>query len=221
MTKNFCRIASAIHFSVLMLLPLGTRAEDPSLDEPVVLTLDKAISMALEQNRDILIADQDRHKAEAQIGEARSGAFPQFYINGSYSRYFLKQVLFLPPNSMINPTDRDTSAGDWIGQRVHRDRPDLPDSVQQETGCSNGYRGDISGVLRAGVSGRQRRCHASGQEDLSTPSCSRRSWCKQTGRDSTWSRQISKMCNPNSVTARPRNLISCGPRCSWQTPNHS
>jgi outer membrane protein TolC len=106
MTKNFCRIARVILFAVLMLLPFGTRAQDPSQDQPVVLTLDKAITMALEQNRDVLIADQDRHKAEAQIGEARSGAFPQFYINGSYSRFFLKQVLFLPPNSMINPTNQ-------------------------------------------------------------------------------------------------------------------
>jgi len=106
MTNNICGIARVICFAVLMLLPLGTRAQDPSQDQPVVLTLDKAIIMALEQNRDVLIADQERHKAEAQIGEARSGAFPQLYVNGSYSRFFLKQVLFLPPNSMINPTNQ-------------------------------------------------------------------------------------------------------------------
>ncbi len=91
----------------LLLFPLMARGEDPDQAELLVVTLDKAISMALEQNRDVLIAEQERHKADAQVGEARSGAFPQFWLNGSYSRYFLKQVLFLPPNSMINPTDRE------------------------------------------------------------------------------------------------------------------
>ncbi len=106
MTKNSCYAIGGFIF-MLLLFPLPARAEHPSQNQPLVLTLDTAIAMALEQNRDVLIADQERHKAEAQIGEARSGAFPQLYINGSYSRYFLKQVLFLPPNSMINPTDRE------------------------------------------------------------------------------------------------------------------
>jgi outer membrane protein len=92
---------------LLTLSPLVARAGDSTRVQPLIVTLDSAIAMALEQNRDVLIADQERHKADAQVGEARSGALPQFYINGSYSRYFLKQVLFLPPNSMINPTDKE------------------------------------------------------------------------------------------------------------------
>jgi outer membrane protein len=101
------RYVVRIFFLFSLLLPAVARAGDPNLTQPLVITLDTAIAMALEQNRDVLIADQERHKSAAQVGEARSGAFPQLYINGSYSRYFLKQVLFLPPNSMINPTDRE------------------------------------------------------------------------------------------------------------------
>lgn len=68
------------------------------------LSLDKAISIALAQNRDVLIADQDRSRAEAQIAEARSGAFPQLSFSGQYMRNIQLPVLFLPANSAFNPT---------------------------------------------------------------------------------------------------------------------
>ncbi|MEK6570120.1 MAG: TolC family protein, partial [Bacteroidota bacterium] len=67
--------------------------------QPLVLTLAQAISIALEQNRDVLIADQDRYKADAQISEARSGAFPQINLSGQYARNIQKPVLFLPPDN--------------------------------------------------------------------------------------------------------------------------
>jgi len=70
-----------------------------------VLTLDKAISIALEQNRDVLIAEQDRYKAEAQIAEARSGAFPQLSFSAQYMRNVELPVIFLPANTPpFNPT---------------------------------------------------------------------------------------------------------------------
>jgi outer membrane protein TolC len=106
MMKNACQI-HRVFFLLSLLFPLMARSGETNQSQPLVITLDKAISMALEQNRDVLIADQERHKADAQVGEARSGAFPQFFVNGSYSRYFLKQVLFLPPNSLINPTNKE------------------------------------------------------------------------------------------------------------------
>ncbi len=72
----------------------------------VVLTLEKAISLALQQNRDVLIAEQDRFKADAQVGEAWAGALPQLSISGVYTRNIQKPVLFIPPNNPINPTDK-------------------------------------------------------------------------------------------------------------------
>ncbi len=68
------------------------------------LSLDKAISIALAQNRDVLISDQDRSRAEAQIAEARSRAFPQLSFSGQYMRNIQLPVLFLPANSAFNPT---------------------------------------------------------------------------------------------------------------------
>lgn len=73
--------------------------------KPLELTLEKAVSLVLEQNRDVLIADQERYKAESQIREARSGAFPQVNITGNYTRSIMLPVMFLPPNTQLNPTN--------------------------------------------------------------------------------------------------------------------
>jgi outer membrane protein len=69
------------------------------------LTIEKAITLVLEQNRDVLIADQERYKAESQIREARSGAYPQINISGNYTRNVMLPVMFLSPNTQLNPTN--------------------------------------------------------------------------------------------------------------------
>jgi len=91
---------------VALVLFAGTAAagEPRAPQPPLVLSLEKAISIALEQNRDVLIADQDRYKADAQVGEARSGAFPQITVTGQYTRNVAKPVLFMPPNTPFNPS---------------------------------------------------------------------------------------------------------------------
>jgi outer membrane protein len=76
------------------------RAQDA---KPIELTLEKAISLALSQNRDVLIADQERFKAESQVREARSGAFPQVMVSGSYARNIKLPVMFLAPGTAFNP----------------------------------------------------------------------------------------------------------------------
>lgn len=78
----------------------------PAAQDPLVLTMDTAITMALQQNRDLLIAGEERVKANAQVGEAKSGAFPQLTAAGQYMRYLKKQVMFLPPGNAINPTNK-------------------------------------------------------------------------------------------------------------------
>jgi outer membrane protein len=73
---------------------------------PMVITLDKALEIAARQNRDIQVADQDRLKADAQITEARSGAFPQLNVSALYTRNIKNAVMFVPPNSLINPSSK-------------------------------------------------------------------------------------------------------------------
>ena len=78
----------------------------PAARDTLVLSIEQAIAMALHQNRDLMIAGEERVKANAQVGEAKSGAFPQLTASGQYMRYIKKQVMFLPPGNAINPTDK-------------------------------------------------------------------------------------------------------------------
>lgn len=93
---------------VILILIAATAmpARSQSGTSPMVLTLDRALEIAAKQNRDIQVADQDRAKADAQITEARSGAFPQLNVSGVYTRNIKNAVMFVPPNSLINPTDK-------------------------------------------------------------------------------------------------------------------
>jgi len=91
--------------AVLLVIAIGTcTAFAQDVRTPMVITLDKALEIAARQNRDIQVADQDRLKADAQITEARSGAFPQLSVSGVYTRNIKNAVMFVPPNSIINPT---------------------------------------------------------------------------------------------------------------------
>ncbi len=100
------RFVRVLVLTTLALAQLASGQEKTVQEQaPLTLTLDTAIAMALTQNRDLLIAEQDRLKADAQVGEAQSGAFPQINIGGQYSRNIKKQVMFIPPGSFINPTD--------------------------------------------------------------------------------------------------------------------
>ncbi len=97
---------------ILMLLPatiLAQEAERKPASGSIVLTLERAISLALDQNRDVLIADKERDVREEEVREARSGAFPLITINGQYTRNINKQVLFLGPNTPLNPTNATQS----------------------------------------------------------------------------------------------------------------
>lgn len=101
------RVRACVALLVMILIPASTAGREAAASEetPLVLTLDRAIALALGQNRDILIAAQDRSKAEAQISEVRSGALPALDLSAAYTRNIQKPVLFLPPNSPINPTN--------------------------------------------------------------------------------------------------------------------
>lgn len=72
--------------------------------ETLTLSLNDAIRIAVEKNWDMKMAGQDVKKAEAQINEAYSNAYPNLSFKGQYIRYVKLPVMFIPPNSLINPT---------------------------------------------------------------------------------------------------------------------
>ncbi|MFQ6113069.1 MAG: TolC family protein, partial [bacterium] len=63
---------------------------------PVVLSLQKAIDLAIENNENVLIAMNDVQTAHAQIREAWADALPQVTFNGIYTRNIKQPVIFLP-----------------------------------------------------------------------------------------------------------------------------
>ncbi len=71
----FCLI-SAFFF---LAFSISLRAEEISL------TLDEAVSLALRDNRDILLKNEDVKIAKAKISEARAGLFPAFTVGGGWS----------------------------------------------------------------------------------------------------------------------------------------
>lgn len=92
--------------AVLLLLQSPTSAQGVSDARPVTkirLTLDSAVALGLSQNRDVMIAEKERYKADAQVNEAWSGAMPQLSATGLYTRNIKLPVLFLPPNTAFNP----------------------------------------------------------------------------------------------------------------------
>ena len=89
-------------FSVMLLASSNIYAQADSVD--LVLTIDKAVSIALQKNYDIQIAQLSVQKAEEQITEAYSGAWPKLSFSGQYTRNLKSPVLFIPPNTPFNPS---------------------------------------------------------------------------------------------------------------------
>jgi outer membrane protein len=110
-SKIYKYFPTLILILVVFVLPLkAVGGNQDTTQQALVLTLDKALSMALEQNRDVLIAGQDREKAGAQVAEARSGALPQISLSGGYTRNIKKGVMFIPANTpLLNPTNTTQS----------------------------------------------------------------------------------------------------------------
>lgn len=75
-------------------------------DDKIVLNLQDALNIALEKNKDILIAKEDLFKSEAQISEAYGNALPQVNLQAGYTRYLELPVMFIPPNTPFNTSGK-------------------------------------------------------------------------------------------------------------------
>ncbi len=67
--------------------------------QPINLTLDKALEIALDKNQGVRIARLEVKKSQAQLIEARSYLFPKLSASGQYLRNIEKPVIFLPPGT--------------------------------------------------------------------------------------------------------------------------
>ena len=89
--------------------PTRAAADSTSAIGTITLTLPRAIEIALNRNRDVLMAGQDRQKARAQVSEAWSNALPRIDASGDYLRNVQLPVMFMPANSAFNPTNATQS----------------------------------------------------------------------------------------------------------------
>lgn len=71
-------------FSLGIFFPTTTSGEEKK--EPQMVTLDKALQIALEKNKDIQKAREYRHQVEGRYVEERAAALPQFLIQAGLSR---------------------------------------------------------------------------------------------------------------------------------------
>lgn len=83
------------YFIILILILSSTAHGEVKPADKTVLTLEKAISIAKENNRDILLAKEGSNRADQQIREAKSGAYPQLSFVSQYRRTLQKPVLFV------------------------------------------------------------------------------------------------------------------------------
>ena len=78
-----------------------------SQTQPLVLTLQDAITIALDENWDVKLSEKDIQKAEEQISEAYANVFPRIDLSTNYIRYIKMPVMFIPPHTpMFNETDK-------------------------------------------------------------------------------------------------------------------
>ncbi|MHC1739405.1 MAG: TolC family protein [Ignavibacteriaceae bacterium] len=86
---------------LLLILPILLSAQSK---ETKVITLDDAITLALEKNADLKVAELEINKSKEKLRESRSGLFPKLDVSGQYQRYIDKPVIFLPPGSPFGTT---------------------------------------------------------------------------------------------------------------------
>lgn len=98
LTPNKLRIV--ILTFVGMLLSEGAFAQEGEAgSDSLVLTLDKAIEIALSENPSIKVADKEIEKVDYSRKEAWAGLIPSVTAEGNYSRNVKKPVMFLPEDS--------------------------------------------------------------------------------------------------------------------------
>jgi outer membrane protein TolC len=81
-------------FLILLVLLFAVLRESKAQDRP--LTIQNAVNLALEKNRDLQVSNLENQKAAAGVREARGHALPTVAASAQYQYFFQKQVSFLP-----------------------------------------------------------------------------------------------------------------------------
>lgn len=75
----------------------------PARTEPIVLSLERAIELGLENDEALRQAREGIGGARAEVAQARSNALPHLTLSGQYGRNILKPAFFLPEEFREEP----------------------------------------------------------------------------------------------------------------------
>jgi outer membrane protein len=84
-------------------LAAGLMTTRPACTEPIVLTLERAIELGLENDEALRQAMEGVEGARAEVAQARSNALPHLTLSGQYGRNILKPAFFLPEEFREEP----------------------------------------------------------------------------------------------------------------------
>lgn len=85
-------------------------------DGEIVLTLQSAVSLALEKNKDVLISNEDMKRANAQISEAYGNAYPQVSAEANYTRNLELPSFFIAGQKFTIGSDNSYTASLSLSQ---------------------------------------------------------------------------------------------------------
>ena len=84
------------HRKILLVVFLTMFALPPVHSQKLTLTLEQALKVAVENNRELKSARMDMEKSDYRVNEAIGTALPNISASGQYSRALKKSVFFLP-----------------------------------------------------------------------------------------------------------------------------
>ena len=106
--NRWCMLLLAAVVVMVVLLSTGQ-----ARSEPIVLTLERAIELGLENDEALRQARVGIEGARAEVAQARSNALPHLTLSGQYGRNILKPAFFLPEEFREDP---DSPAKVEIGE---------------------------------------------------------------------------------------------------------
>lgn len=113
--RRIKRMSTVARAAMLMLLAavMSNIHSAEASGEPIVLSLERAIELGLENDEMLRQAGMAVLGAEAQVRQAKSAALPQLSLSGQYGRNILKPAFFLPEEFREEP---DSPAKVEIGE---------------------------------------------------------------------------------------------------------
>lgn len=109
MEELVLRIKTVLAIALWISFVFSAQNSNGGQSNTVTLTLDEALSMSMQNNRDVLIAREEVKRAEQQVREARAGAYPSITLQTFYTRNLQKPAFFLSFDNEVQKIEIGTN----------------------------------------------------------------------------------------------------------------